>query len=34
MQFISQIFMTPYPSIKHKPILTKETEKIIKSLRS
>jgi len=34
MQFISQIFMISYPNIKHKPISTKETEQIIKSLKS
>ena len=30
MECISQIFMTPYPNIKHKPISTKETGQIIK----
>jgi hypothetical protein len=34
MQFISQIFMTPYTNIKLKPMLTKETAQIIKSLKS
>jgi hypothetical protein len=34
MQFMSQIFMTPYTNIKHKPTSIKEIEKLMKSLTS
>ena len=34
MQCMSQIFMTPYTNIKHKPTLIKEIEKLMKSLTS